>query len=112
MRSLHRLQNTASELVVAMVTVWPEVLRSSPDISDEHLSLARTLLVVLLNWADSFSNDLGNILRTFYRWGSDPVTHGTVKDLGLELMERLQDESFTNVCINEGKGKQVTLVIT
>lgn len=113
MRSLHRLQNKAVELVVAMVTVWPEILRSSPSyMSDEQLSLARTLLVVLLNWADSFSNVLGNILRTLYSWGSDPVTDETVKDVGLGLMKRLQDESFTNVCIDEGTVRQVTLVIT
>ena len=113
MRSLHRLQNTALELVVAMVTVWPEILRSSPSyISDEQLCLARTLLVVLLNWADSFSSALGNILRTLYSLGSDPVTVETVKDLGLGIMKRLQDESFSNVCIAEGKASQGTLVIT
>ena len=104
MRSLYRFQKTALELVVAMVTVWPEILKSSPSyMFDEQLSLARTLLVVLLNWTDSFSNALGNILRTLYSWGSNPVTDGTVKDLGLGLMKRLQDESFSNICIDEGK---------
>ena len=113
MRSLHRLQDTALELIVAMVTVWPEILRSSPDCTfDEQLSLSRTLLVVLLNWADSFSSALGNILRALYSLGSDKVTDETVKELGLGIMKKLQDESFSNVCFDEGKVSQGTLVIT
>ena len=97
-------QKAALELVVAMVTVWPEILRASRDCwSDDKLPLARTLQVVLLSWADSFSSELGNILRRLCCWGGDPVTQETLKDLGARLVKKLHEESLISVCISQGR---------
>lgn len=97
-------QKAALEVVVAMVTVWPEILRASCDCSSaEELPLARTLQVVLLNWADSFSNEHENILRRLCCWGGDPVTQETLKDLGARLVKKLHDESLISVCISQGR---------
>jgi len=102
MRSLYGLQKTALELVVAMVTVWPEILKTSPScLYDEQSPLFQTLKLVLLNWSDSSSQELGNILRSLCGWGVEPVTQEMVKDLALQLTRWLLDESRRSVYIGE-----------
>lgn len=111
MRSLCGFQKAALELVVSMVTVWPEVLKTSPNcLCDEQWPLVQTLKIVLLNWADSASStNLGTILRTVCCWGDDPVMQETVQDHGLQLITWLLNESMTSVRIGEGKIKAVAL---
>ena len=104
MRSLYANQDAALELVVTIVTVWPEVLKTSSDCSNDKLSLlVRTLKMVLLNWAESSSSDLGNILRMLCCWGEEPVSQETMKGFGLQLIECLLHEKMASVCINKGK---------
>ena len=111
MRSLYGLQKTALELVVAMVTVWPGILKTSPScLYDEQSPLFQTLKLVLLNWSDSSSQELGNILRSLCGWGVEPVTQEMVKDLALQLTRWLLYESRCSVYIGEGKIKQIALL--
>lgn len=92
--------------MVALVTVWPEVLkRSSNCLPDEQSPLVRTLKLVLLHWAkNSPSVDLSNILRVLYCWGDNSVTDEELKDLGSQLIKRLLEEGLA--CVSIGKGKK------
>lgn len=104
MRSLHAFQQTALELVVAMVTVWPELLPTSSDWwSNDIFPLAKTPQFVLLYWATSCSSDHGRVLRRLYRWGNDlKFTSETLKEHGARLINKLNDQSLSDVCIGEG----------
>ena len=88
-----------------MVTVWPEVLKtSSYCLSDEQCPLVHTLKLVLLSWAQKpQSADLGNILRVLCCWGDDSVTEEVLKDLGLQLIKLLHEERAASVRIGTGK---------
>ena len=107
MRSLHASQQTALELVVAMVTVWPELLPTSSDCwSNDVFPLAKTLQFVLLYWVASCSSDHGRILRRLYRWGNDlQFTSDTLTELGARLINKLNDQEMIDVCIGEGMFK-------
>ena len=103
MRSLYKYKNSALELVVSMVTVWPEVLKTSSSCSDEKQSLIlRTLKIVLLYWANS-ATDFGNVLRVLCIWKDGPVTIETVKDFGMQLSKMLNQDTMANFCIGEGE---------
>jgi len=89
-----------------MVTVWPEVLKSSFDCSRGKQSpLAHTLKLVLLYWAQkSPSDDLGNILRVLCCWEDDPVAEDELKRFGLQLIQPLRDEGVeANVGLGKGE---------
>ena len=94
-----------------MVTVWPEVLKTSSHcLSDEQCPLVRTLKLVLLSWAQkSQSADLGNILRALCCWGDDLVTVEELKDLGSQIAKRLHDERVASVSIGKGK-KEIVFI--
>lgn len=103
MRSLYKYQNSALELVVSVVTVWPEVLKTSSSSSDEKQSLIlRTLKIVLLYWANS-ATDFGKVLRVLCIWKDEPVTVETVKDFGMQLSKLLNEDTMANFHIGEGK---------
>lgn len=104
-RSLYGSQNSALELVVTMVTVWPEVLKTFSDCSRGKQSpIAHTLKLVLLHWAQkSPSANLGNILRVLCCWGDDSVMEEELKHFGLQLIQPLHEERVTNVSIGKGK---------
>ena len=103
MRSLYKYQNSGLELIVSMVTVWPEVLKTSSRFSEEKQSLIlRTLKVVLLYWANS-ATDFGNVLRVLCSWKDEPVTIETVKDFGMQLSKLLNEDTMANFCIGEGE---------
>lgn len=105
-RTLYRSQNAALELVVTMVTVWPEVLKMSSDCSRGKQSpLARTLKLLLLYWAQtSPSADLGNILRVLCCWEDDLVTEDVLRRFGLQLILLLREEGVgANVVLGKGE---------
>ena len=111
MRSLHASQETALELVVAMVTVWPELLPTSSDWwSNDVFPLAKTLQFVLLYWSASCSSDHGRVLRRLYRWGNDlQFTSETLTELGARLINKLNDQNLIDVCIGEGMLKNLNV---
>ena len=111
MRSLHASQETALELVVAMVTVWPELLPTSSDWwSNDVFPLAKTLQFVLLYWSASCSSDHGRVLRRLYRWGNDlQFTSETLTELGARLINKLNDQNLIDVCIDEGMLKNLNV---
>ena len=105
-RSLYGSQKAALELVVAMVAVWPEVLKTSSDCSRGKQSpLAHTLKLVLLYWAQtSPSADLGNILRVLCCWEDDSVAEDELKRFGLQLIQPLREEAVeANVGLGKGE---------
>ena len=104
-RSLYGSQNAALELVVTMITVWPEVLKTSSGCSRGKQSpLAQTLKLVLLNWAQkSPPKDLGNILGVLCCWGDDSVTEEEMKRFGLQLIQPLREERVANLSLGKGK---------
>ena len=104
-RFFYGFQNAALELVVAMVTVWPEVLeRSSDCLPTEQPPLVRTLKLVLLNWAkNSPIADIGNILRALCSWGDDSVTEEELKDHGSQLIKGLHEEGVASISIDKGR---------
>ena len=105
-RSLYRAQNAALELVVTMVTVWPEILKSSSACSRGQQSpLAQTLKLVLLYWAQkSTSGDRGNVLRVLCCWGDDLITEEELKRFGLQLIQPFRGERV-EASVVLGKGK-------
>ena len=89
-----------------MVTVWPEVLKTSSDCSRGKQSpLAHTLKFVLLYWAQKCpSGDFGNILRFLCCWEDDLVTEEELKRFGLQLVQPMREEGVVgNVGIGKGK---------
>ena len=100
-------QNTALELVITMVTVWPEVLKTSSDcLRGKESPLAHTVKLVLLYWAqESSSADLGNILRVLCCWEDVLVTVDELKRFGLQLIQPLREEGVVG---NVGLGKGET----
>ena len=101
-RTLYGSQNAALELLVTMVTVWPEVLKTSSDSSRGKQSpLAQTLKFLLLYWAEtSPSAGLGKILRVLCCWEDDLVTEDVLRRFGSQLIQPLREE---------GVGAQVVL---
>lgn len=111
-RSLYGLQNAALELIVTMVTVWPEVLKTRSDIlSAEKSPLVRVLKLVLLNWTHtSPSADLGDILRVLCCWEDDCVTEEELRSFGLQLVKWLCEEGGAAVSTGRGKVKEVAFI--
>ncbi|PFX30553.1 hypothetical protein AWC38_SpisGene4632 [Stylophora pistillata] len=103
MRTLYSFHNAASELVVTIATVWPEVLRSSSDcLSAEKSPIAYTLKSMVLNWTNKPpSMDLGKILRNLCCWEGDSVTEEELRNFGLKLAKWLHEESVVSVKISK-----------
>ena len=104
MRSLYGFQRAAVELVVAMVTVWPELMPSCSDWTNTELfPFAQTLHYVLTNWTASFSSDLGHVLRTLYCLESDlQVSQEMLKEFASRLLSSLHDQNLSCVRVDEG----------
>ena len=101
-RSLHDVGVSALELVISVITVWPEVLQS---FSKETPSLLYTLRMVLLFFVNkSSSTDLGNVLRRLCHWNDEPsCIENALKDRGLELAECLRNESLAVARLSQGE---------
>jgi len=89
-----------------MITVWPEVLKSSSACSRGQQSpLAQTLKLLLLYWAEKYtSGDLGNVLRVLCCWEDDLVTEEELKRFRLQLIQSFRGERV-EASVVLGKGK-------
>ena len=89
-----------------MVTVWPEVLKTSFDSSRcKQSPLAQTLKLLLLYWAQtSPSADLGKILRVLCSWEDDLVTEDVLRRFGSQLIRPLREEGVgAHVVVGKGE---------
>ena len=109
-RTLYGSQNAALELLVTIVTVWPEVLKTSSDCSRGKQSpLAQTLKLLLLYWAQTSPlADLGKILRVLCCWEDDLVPEDVLRRFGSQLIQLLREEGVgANVVLGKGETRFV-----
>ena len=100
-RSLYDLPETAVELVIAVIAVWPQVLQSP---SKGYRPLLSTIKTVLLSFVhESSLTGHCNILRKLCLWEDEQYVLNGLTDLGSELVEWLKNQRVR--VLMRGKGE-------